>query len=256
MSTHSKEVVQPIKLSMMEKVRGESRKVVDTHAGAEERTAVRMVRVETGGVDRVTGEPLKVFYEVTAKVPGREEVTRVYAGKGAERNAELVFLAAQHGVVNLSTPLYELPRKLWKAYRDEGAFDYLIEHLPEGFWLWGIRPLCWPTPVGLQPRPELTEHMAKLGRVETGTRINSGDSHADLASGQEDGQTGIPGPGSLFREVPVEELQAEETAVQAATRPPVRPTIPPERYPLHGPIPGPFGRLRDVYHPAQKGDAA
>jgi hypothetical protein len=110
-----------LSLTKVKRERGQSRTVIDTCEDPETKTAARLVRIETGGVDRKTGKPLRFFFEVTAKVPGAEEVTKTFK---AERNARLVFLAAKHGVVDLGTRLAALPPKLWRAFRDAGAFSH------------------------------------------------------------------------------------------------------------------------------------
>ncbi len=130
---------------------GETRATILDHGEAGGRLAARLVRVEGGGVDRTTGQPLKVYFELTVKVPGAPEVTRTFAGQGdpiaGEWNARLAYLMAQHGVVDFSTSLGDLP------------------------------PRLWPEPKNLTALARLAE-----GLAASGTRINRGDSHANLTA--------------------------------------------------------------------------
>jgi hypothetical protein len=174
-----------LSLTKVKRERGQSRTVIDTCEDPETKTAARLVRIETGGVDRKTGKPLRFFFEVTAKVPGAEEVTKTFK---AERNARLVFLAAKHGVVDLGTRLAALPPKLWRAFRDAGAFSTLQAQAHETLWLMGKRPPCWPALKDLLPLHGAAQHLAILGLSPDGTRMNTGDSEAD----------GGPGGGPLW----------------------------------------------------------
>lgn len=85
---------------------GETRETILAYAGAAGRISARLVRVEGGGVDRTTGAPLEVYFELTVKVPREPEVTRPFAGQGdpvaAEWNARVAYLMAQHGVTRIS----------------------------------------------------------------------------------------------------------------------------------------------------------
>jgi hypothetical protein len=224
--------------------------VVQTHNDPEARTAARLVRVETGGVDRRTGKPLKTYFEVTAKVPKKvDEVTRTFAGvadigatdraalgyprqpvtaamtaaaqRAGERNAELVFLAAQHGVSDLSAPLRELPTGLLRAYRDRGALATSQAQLPEALGLMGVRPF-WQ---GLHG-----EHTAKVAPADPGTPMPIGRNSPQNHPGEPDKAKARRT--NLFREVPAEELAAEDEAVLAATRPTLRPVVERHRYPV------------------------
>ena len=57
----------------------------------------------------------RIYYEVVVKVKGRQEVTSTFTDRG---NAERVYEIAIHGVVNLTTPLLDLPRAFWKGKRE------------------------------------------------------------------------------------------------------------------------------------------
>jgi hypothetical protein len=52
-----------------------------------------------------------VYYEVLAKVKGRDEMIHTFSRR---ENAGLVFEIASHGILDLSTSLLDLPRTFWK----------------------------------------------------------------------------------------------------------------------------------------------
>jgi len=139
-------------LSKLQRIGGEVREVILAHEEAAGRIAARLVKVETGGVDRETGQPLRTYFEVTIKLPNKAEVTHTFSAQGdqlkAEWNARIAYLAAQHGIVDLSTPLADFGERLW------------------------------PEPKNLTALAKLRE---RFGWPETlrRTRMNSGDSHAD-----------------------------------------------------------------------------
>ncbi len=125
--------------------------------------SARLVRVGTDGVDRETGEPVTVFYEVEVTGFRQPTITRTFTH---EWNARLVYFMAQHGITDLHTPLGEIigPR-LWHEPKNLTALAKLAEQ--------GKRPML----AGLAGWP-------LRGRAVTqpapGSRMNSGDSEAEL----------------------------------------------------------------------------
>jgi hypothetical protein len=119
------------RLTRIPRSRGESRETILEHEEADGRIRARLVRVEAGGVDRTTGASLKVYFELTAKLPREPEVTRTFAGQGdrvtAEWNARIAYLMAQHGTVDFDTPLGELGPRLWPEPRNLTALFHLGE---------------------------------------------------------------------------------------------------------------------------------
>ena len=88
-------------------VRRVLRRVQDDDTGL----AAQLVEVRCGSV----------YYEVLAKVKGRPEVIHTFSHRGS---AERVFEIASHGVLDLNTPLLDLPRTFWKwARADQGPSD-------------------------------------------------------------------------------------------------------------------------------------
>jgi hypothetical protein len=176
-------------LARLPRGRQESRDVILEHEEAGGRTAARLVRVEGGGVDRTTGQALKVYFELTVKLPHQQEVTRTFSGQGdpviAERNARMAYLMAQHSCVDFSLPVGELGERIW----------------PE--------PKNLTTLAKLQAGREWPDSLLR-------TRMNSGDSHADSPSsgGAAMGMAWTRREG-LFREVPVGQLEAEDMVTLA-----------------------------------------
>jgi hypothetical protein len=152
MSTIAQAVKSPRRLRRIPRSPGETREVILAYDAAAGRIEARLVRVEGGGVDRTTGHPCKVYFELTAKVPREPEVTRIFAGQGdpvrGEINARVAYLMAQHGCVDFTRPVGELG------------------------------PRLWPEPKNLTALARLAEAAAA-----SGTRMNSGDSHTDLVAG-------------------------------------------------------------------------
>jgi len=109
-----------VRVSRLRQVRDESRDVLLSHA--EPQVSVRLVKVGTGGVDRTTGEPLMVFYEITTKVRGHAEVIRTFSH---ERNARIAYLMAQSGIVDFSTPLGDIGPRLWQEPKNMTALAAL-----------------------------------------------------------------------------------------------------------------------------------
>jgi hypothetical protein len=151
-------------------VRGESRDTVLSHEAPH--TSVQLVKVGTGGVDRQTGEPIRTYWEMTAKLPRQPEHTYTTSH---ERNA---YLMAQHGIVDLSTPLEDIGERQWHEPRN-------------------MTPLA-----GLAPRD--------VPRSPVWTRMDSGDSAPDLDFRLDTAPWTRPDRPGLFREVPIAELEAEE----------------------------------------------
>lgn len=193
-------------LSSLPKIRGESRTVLLHHDEAQ--AAARLVRVETGGVDRQTGAPASAFYEVTVKLHRQPEVTRTFAH---ERNARLAYLMAQHGATDFTTALADLGPRLWPEPKNLAALDRLPRWDPPVSPVW-TRPPHRSCPLDCWCRPEPLQ-------VAPGTRINSGDSDADSLLAPTPAPATRPGRESLFREVPVADLVAEEASVFEAARP-------------------------------------
>jgi hypothetical protein len=160
--------------SRVPRVRGESREIVERHQDGDAAIAARLVKVESGGVDRTTGAPAKVYYEVTAKVPGAAEVTRTFAEKW---NARITYACARHGVVDFTRHLAEMPSRLWRELRDLGAFRYWETTLDPNLWMMTVRPRDWP---GVPTVP--AEHNAKESRGRRHTRINSGANERGIPS--------------------------------------------------------------------------
>src|SRR5437660_4616748 len=66
-------------LSKLRRVGGEVREIILAHQAAGGREAARIVKVETGGVDRTTGQPLLIYFEVTVKLPRQPEVIHTFS---------------------------------------------------------------------------------------------------------------------------------------------------------------------------------
>jgi hypothetical protein len=159
--------------------RGESREILLHHEAPH--TDVSLVRVGTGGVDRKTGAPLHTYWEMTAKLRGHALTTRTFSH---ESNARIAYLMAQHGETDFSTVLKDLG------------------------------PRLWPEPKNLTALAALPRREVPMSPVWT--RMNTGDSEAESSNGGGAAPWTRPDRPELFREVPVEEIEAEESAVLAA----------------------------------------
>jgi len=185
--------------------RGESREILLHHEAPH--TDVSLVRVGTGGVDRKTGDPLHTYWETTAKLRGHALVTRTFSH---ESNARIAYLMAQHGVTDFSTALGDLGPRLWPEPKNLTA----LATLP--------RREVPVSPVWAQPEPHCPGeacwcHVGQ-GAVASGTRMFSGDSEAESTNGRGAAPWTRPSRPGLFREVPVEELAAEESSVLTAAQ--------------------------------------
>ena len=161
--------------------RGESREILLHHEAPH--TDVSLVRVGTGGVDRKTGDPLHTYWETTAKLRGHALVARTFSH---ESNARIAYLMAQHGVTDFTTTLGEIEERIWTEPRNLTALATL-------------------------PRREVP--MSTVW-----TRMNTGDSEAESTNGGGTAPWTRPSRPGLFREVPVEELAAEESSVLTAAQ--------------------------------------
>ena len=119
----------PRKLKAVQRVAGELRTVILEHASVE--GSARITRVETGGVDRETGEALRVYFEVTVTGFRKPMATRLFSGQGnpriAEYNARVAYLLAQYGIIDdYSLPIGAItgPR-LWEEPRNMTKLEAL-----------------------------------------------------------------------------------------------------------------------------------
>jgi len=183
--------------------RGESREILLHHEAPH--TDVSLVRVGTGGVDRKTGDPLHTYWETTAKLRGHALVARTFSH---ESNARIAYLMAQHGVTDFTTTLGEIEERIWTEPRNLTALATLPRREVPVSPVWG-RPKppcpgdgCWCHGGQDEPAPR--------------TRMNTGDSEPEFSNGGGTAPWTRPGRPGLFREAPVEELAAEESAVLAA----------------------------------------
>jgi hypothetical protein len=183
--------------------RVESREILLHHEAPH--TDVSLVRVGTGGVDRKTGAPLHTYWEMTAKLRGHALTTRTFSH---ESNARIAYLMAQHGETDFSAALKDLGPRLWPEPKNLTALATLPRR--EG-------PM---SPVWAHPGPPCTGESCWCHGGEddpaSGTRMNTGDSEAESSNGGGAAPWTRPDRPELFREVPVEEIEAEESAVLAA----------------------------------------
>jgi hypothetical protein len=170
------------KLKAVPSGREESRTVLLEHE--ETAGSARLIRVETGGVDRVTGEALKVYFELQTAGFRKPSLTRTFSGQGdrrrAEYNARVAFLMAQYGVTDFSTTLADIGPRIWESPKNMAALASLADV-----------------------------------RDASRTRMDSGDSEAERAPGPGGATTPFTRRPELFREVPAEELEAEDAAIIA-----------------------------------------
>jgi len=185
--------------------RGESREILLHHEAPH--TDVSLVRVGTGGVDRKTGAPLHTYWEMTAKLRGHALTTRMFSH---ESNARIAYLMAQHGVTDFSTALGEIEERIWPEPKNLTA----LATLP--------RREVPVSPVWAQPEPHCPGEACWChggqGESASETRMNGGDSGPQPANDGGAAPWTRPSCPGLFREVPVEELAAEESSVLTAAQ--------------------------------------
>ena len=165
--------------------RGESREILLHHEAPH--TDAKLIRVGTGGVDRQTGEPLVTYFEVVAKLRRQAEVTRTFR---SEWNARIAYLMAQHGELDFTAQLGAIGERVWPEPKNLTALGKMERRDPPVSPVW--------------------------------TRMDTGDSEADSELGLGVAPWIRPERPGLFREVPVEELEAEEQAVLRAAQEPHR----------------------------------
>jgi hypothetical protein len=134
------------------KKREESRDTVLSHEAPH--TAVRLVRVGTGGVDRQTGAPLRTYWETEVKLRGHAGVTRTFSH---ERNARIAYLMAQYGVTDFTTLVADLGGRLWEEPRNMTALSKLEPVMTALSKLEPVAPCSGPRMNGGDSEPDSQE---------------------------------------------------------------------------------------------------